>query len=1251
MENKIRRVIVEKKKAFAVEARHILVDIQHILNCKGVTSLRVFHLYDVEGLSDEELTQGKRLVLSEPPVDDCYDEELPIKPTERAFAFMYLPGQYDQRADSAAQCLEIITGHQTKALRTAKVWALGGEISPEEWDKIKDFAINPVDSMEIPLEKPASISEEAPPPEPVAILENFITMDDDALTALYESLSLAMSVEDFFFTRDFFVEENRNPTLTEIKVLDTYWSDHCRHTTFMTVIDEVNFRSGFFMEPIVEAWKDYNATRAEVYGEREGVKPPCLMDLATLAMKEMKKNGRLEDLDESDEINACTIKINVDVDGKEEDWLLLFKNETHNHPTEIEPFGGAATCLGGAIRDPLSGRAYVYQAMRITGAGDPRSAVYTTLPGKLPQRKICKEAAHGYSSYGNQIGLATGKVAEIYDEAFIAKRMEVGAVIGAVPQKAVRREEPQKGDIVLLLGGRTGRDGIGGATGSSKEHTQESIFKSGAEVQKGNPPTERKIQRLFRDETLTSMIKRCNDFGAGGVSVAVGELTDSLSIHLDAVPLKYQGLDGTEVAISESQERMAVVIAAEDKVAFVAKAEKENLECTQIAEVTDTGSLEMIFKGQKVVDLKRTFLNSGGVRQHISIDVLPPEPENIISALGRIRGSKDSLEEALVLLALDQNISSQKGLGEMFDSTIGAGSVLMPFGGSNQLTPAEGMAAHLPVLEGATTTTSLMTHGFNPKLAHWSPFHGGLYAVLESVTRLVAMGGDAKTVRLTLQEYFEKLKKDPYRWGKPLSALLGAYKAQRELDIPAIGGKDSMSGSFKDMNVPPCLLSFAVGVTTDDLVLSPEFKEGGHTLVLLRGKHDPNLVPDFAYEKQLYDTVMAWNKGGKIAAAVSLKEGGIGEALLHCTLGNAIGVKLHDLDMESLFVPMYGSMLLEMKDMENLGDFPYEIIGETQEERCIDYKEEKVSLMPLVEAYLSAMSDIYPPFLPEKEDTVVCSKWKERIHVRNAQAGKAKVLIPVFPGTNCEYDTASAFNKAGGDSNVIIVRNQSPEELKASIEELAKALRESQILMLPGGFSAGDEPDGSGKFITAMFRNPLLSDAVADHLAKKNLILGICNGFQALVKLGLLPYGEIRELKPDDPTLTFNNIGRHISTIARTKLISKLSPWFSEAELGGIYNVPISHGEGRFVATQKQIGEMMTKGQIASQYVTPQGKATMLPPDNPNGSVMAIEGITDGEGLILGRMGHSERWKDGLYRNVPGNYDQMIFAGGIKYFK
>ena len=1244
----IRRIIVEKKEGFNVEAEQVRKDLVNTLGITALQSLRIFNIYDVEGLNEEELERGKTLVFSEPPADDCFEENLPLYDGELAFAFRYLPGQYDQRADSAAQCLEIITGHRVDALQCSRVWALGGEdLTEADVEKIKNYAINPVDSSEISLEKPESIRTDAPPPAAVAEIEGFLTMDDDALRALYESLSLAMSEEDFFFTRDYFRKENRVPTMTEIKVLDTYWSDHCRHTTFMTIIDEVSFQPGFFMDPIKDAWKRYGDVRSNLYTEKE--KPACLMDIATIAMKEMRKNGTLNDLDESDEINACTIKIKVDHDGEEEDWLFLFKNETHNHPTEIEPFGGAATCLGGAIRDPLSGRAYVYQAMRVTGAADPRTPVERTLAGKLPQRKICKEAAHGYSSYGNQIGLATGKVAEIYDDAFVAKRMEVGAVVGAAPEANVRREEPQKGDIVLLLGGRTGRDGIGGATGSSKEHTEESITQSGAEVQKGNPPTERKIQRLFRDGEVTRMIKRCNDFGAGGVSVAVGELTDSLYIDLDKVPLKYSGLDGTEVAVSESQERMAVVVAASDEERFHQKAAKENLECTKIAEVTDSGRLVMVFRGQTVVDLSREFLNSGGVRQHISIEVLPPEPQNPISALGKIR-NRGSLAESMIAMALDPNIGSSKGLGEMFDGTIGAGSVLMPFGGKNQMTPSEGMAAHLPVEEGKTTTTSLMTYGFDPIIAHWSPFHGGLYAVLDSVTRLTAMGGDYRTARLTLQEYFEKLKKEPRRWGKPLSALLGAFTAEEELGIPAIGGKDSMSGSFKDIHVPPCLLSFAVGITEDKKVLSPEFKGAGHRLVLLQSKRDENLIPDFGYQKKIYEKVMELNEKGHVLSATSLKSGGICEALIHCTLGNAIGVELNDMDLDELLAPKYGSVLLEVTDDVDCSDLLLIPVGKTIEDRVVRYKEEEISLVDIVEAYLTTMNSIYPPFLPSEPDSALCPTWDKQIYVHSDRKVKPKVLIPVFPGTNCEYDSADAFSLAGAESDVLVIRNQTPDELAESVAELTKHLKESQILMLPGGFSAGDEPEGSAKFIAAVFRDPALKEAVTEHLEQKNLILGICNGFQALVKLGLLPYGEIRELTNDDPTLTFNHIGRHISTMVRTKLISKLSPWYGEAELGKVYTVPVSHGEGRFVAPMGVIGNMIAKGQIATQYVNALGKPTMIAPDNPNGSVMAIEGITDETGLILGKMGHSERYRKGLYKNIPGDFDQKIFLSGVKYF-
>ncbi|HMM05774.1 MAG TPA: phosphoribosylformylglycinamidine synthase [Clostridiales bacterium] len=1248
--SRIRRLIVEKKDGFNVEAEQVRQDLSHTLGITGLKTLRIFNIYDVEGLSEEELEKGRRLVFSEPPADDCYDEELPLYAGEMAFGFMYLPGQYDQRADSAAQCLEIITGHRVEALRCSRVWAMTGEISEEELAKIKGYAINPVDSTEVSLDKPASIREEAPPPNPVAEIRDFLTMDDVAFRNLYESLSLAMSEEDFGFTREYFLKEKRNPTLTEIKVLDTYWSDHCRHTTFMTVIDHVSFSPGFFTEPVKRAWKEYLWTRTEVYQEPDmGKRPPCLMDIATIAMKEMRKNGGLDDLDESDEINACTIKIKVDHEGKAEDWLFLFKNETHNHPTEIEPFGGAATCLGGAIRDPLSGRAYVYQAMRVTGAADPRVPVEKTLKGKLPQRKICKEAARGYSSYGNQIGLATGKVAEIYDDAFVAKRLEVGAVVGAAPQENVRREAPQKGDIVLLLGGRTGRDGIGGATGSSKEHTEESIKKSGAEVQKGNPPTERKLQRLFRDGEVTKMIKRCNDFGAGGVSVAVGELTDSLFIDLDQVPLKYSGLDGTEVAVSESQERMAVVIAAGDEKAFMAKARGENLECTKIAAVTDSNRLEMVFKGQKVVDLARDFVNSGGVRQHTDIEVLPPEPINPFSALAKTR-DRGTLAESLIAMAMDLNIGSQKGLGEMFDGTIGASSVLMPFGGKNQLTPSEGMAAHLPVAEGKTTTTSLMTYGFNPKIAHWSPFHGGLYAVLDSVTRLAALGGDYKTARLTLQEYFEKLKKDPRRWGKPLAALLGAFTAEQALGIPAIGGKDSMSGSFQDLNVPPCLLSFAVDICGDHKVLSPEFKGPNHRLMLLMTKYDENLVPDFARQKEIYEKVLKMNEQGQILSAVSLKEGGIAEALIHCTLGNAVGVALNPMDRIDLLSPRYGSLLLEVTDDVDPGEYLLIPVGKTIEERLIRYKEEEIPLIDLVETYLTTLNEIYPPFLTSENDGALCPTWDKQLYLHSAEKVKPTVLIPVFPGTNCEYDSADAFSLAGAKSEVLVIRNQTPEELKDSVGELAAALKKSQILMLPGGFSAGDEPEGAAKFIAALFRDAYLQEAVAAHLEKKNLILGICNGFQALVKLGLLPHGEIRELTEEDATLTFNHIGRHVSTMARTKLISKLSPWFSQGELNQVYTVPVSHGEGRFAAPMGIIGELIANGQIATQYVNGKGKATMVAPDNPNGSLMAIEGITDKTGLILGKMGHSERCRPGLYKNIPGDFDQKIFVSGVKYF-
>ncbi len=1245
----IRRVIVEKKPGFKVEVETLFEDLTQNLNVWELTGLRLLNIYDIEDISEADYEAGKQRVFSEPPVDLCYDEVFPIDEDEKAFAYMYLPGQYDQRADSAAQCMAVITGAESPLIRCARALVCRGNLSDADLEKIKNYVINPVDSTEISLAKPERLGETAPPPDRVAVIAGFISLNEEEVESLRQKMGLAMSKEDLLFCQSYFQKEDRDPTIAEVKVLDTYWSDHCRHTTFMTIFEEVEFAEGAYMEPLRQGWQDYLDDRAYVYAGKEE-KAPCLMDLATIAMKSLKKQGKLEDLDESDEINACTIKVRVDTEAGEEDWLLLFKNETHNHPTEIEPFGGAATCLGGAIRDPLSGRAYVYQAMRLTGAGDPRRPLSETLPGKLSQRKICKDAAHGYSSYGNQIGLATGKVVEIYDEAFIAKRMEVGAVIGAAPQKAVRRETPEAGDIVLLLGGRTGRDGLGGATGSSKEHTEESIHTSGAEVQKGNPPTERKLQRLFRDPSVTAMIKRCNDFGAGGVSVAVGELTDSLAIDLDKVPLKYQGLDGTEVAISESQERMAVVIAAEDEAAFFAKAKAENLECASIAEVTDDGRLRMQFKGQTVVDLSREFLNTGGVRQKCRIKVLPPEDHDPFSFLKELR-DKGSLEQSLLALAFDPNFSSQKGLGEAFDSTIGAGSVLLPFGGIHQLTPSEGMAAHLPVQTGKTKAASLMTYGYNPKLAHWSPYHGGLYAVLESLTRLVAMGGDYQSARLTLQEYFEKLRMEPHRWGKPLAAILGAYRVERELGIPAIGGKDSMSGSFKDLDVPPTLVSFAVGMTDSDAVLSPEWKAPGHKLVLLAPEYDENKLPDFERQKLIFTTVHRLNQEGKIASAIGVREGGVGESLMVSALGNAIGAQIHDFSLEDLLTPLYGGILLEMKEDADFGALDVIEIGETISEKRIRYQEEDISLVPLVQAYLTTMAGVYPPFLTEQEVDAYVPYWDKKAPIAPVFSGKPKVFIPVFPGTNCEYDTAEAFRLAGAEAETFVICNQTPEELDQSIRKIAQKIKESQILMLPGGFSAGDEPEGSGKFIAAIFRSEAIKEAVAAHLEQNNLILGICNGFQALVKLGLLPYGEIRDLNADDPTLTFNRLGRHISTVVQTKVISTLSPWFRMVEPGDIHSVPVSHGEGRFYASEKQLQEFAKNGQIATQYVNLSGRATMLAPYNPNGSLGAVEGITSADGLILGKMGHSERYREGLFKNVPGNFDQKIFLSGVAYFK
>ena len=1204
--------------------------------------------------------------MSEAPVDRVYEENFEIGQDEIAFGVEYLPGQYDQRADSASECIMLLTEEEKIPVKSSKVIILKGNLNEEEIKKIKSYYINPVDSREVsPLSK--VLEENLEEPNEVEILNGFLDLNEEGLKNFHREKSLAMSLEDLKLIRDYFKSEDRNPTITEIKVIDTYWSDHCRHTTFETIIKDVYIEEGKYSEPIKKAYEDYKNSRAYVYGENLNNKEVKLMDLATIAMKELRKRGELDDLDVSEEINACSINIEIETDKGTEEYLLMFKNETHNHPTEIEPFGGAATCLGGAIRDPLSGRSYVYQAMRVTGSADPTVEICETLKGKLPQRKITLGAAHGYSSYGNQIGLATGQVSEIYHPNYAAKRMEVGAVIAATPKENVIRLKPSKGDIVILLGGRTGRDGIGGATGSSKEHTEESINQCGAEVQKGNAPTERKIQRLFRNKEVAQMIKRCNDFGAGGVSVAIGELCRGIDIDLNKVPKKYEGLDGTELAISESQERMAVVISSENADRFIKLSEEENLEATIVAEVTDTDRLRMNWKDKTIVDIKRSFLDTNGAKQEISLKVKSP------SAYPYEIKNCDVKEEWLKSLR-NLNVCSQKGLIERFDSTIGGGTVLMPLGGKYQLTPAEGMAAKIPVLGGESKDASLMTYGFNPYLGVWSPFHMAFYSVIESVTKIAAMGGDYKKVRLTFQEYFEKLLRDEEKWGKPFAALLGAYKAQMDLGLPAIGGKDSMSGSFGELNVPPTLVSFAVGLEKASRIISPEFKNIGSTLVLMKGEKLEDGTLEIEGFKNNLEKLYELIGEEKVVSAYSLKFGGVSEGITKMSLGNRIGATLNNISKEELFGFNYGSLILEAKEGVNLEEefkgTNYKVIGNTIEAdviKCEEYDFE-VSLEELEKSYEEKLEYVFKSKTEDKEECVsdLINNDKdganildngqmhieEKLKSKITRVEKPRVVIPVFPGTNCEYDCRRAFEKEGAEVSEVIIRNLNKEALIDSINMLKKEIDKSQIIMLPGGFSAGDEPDGSAKFIATIFRNPKIKDSVMKLLNERDgLILGICNGFQALIKLGLLPYGKIIDIEEDMATLTYNNINRHMSSIVRTKITSKKSPWFNEVSLGEVHSIPISHGEGRFVAPEALIKELVENDQIATQYVDLEGNMAMNMPYNPNGSSLAIEGITSRDGRILGKMGHSERIGDNLYKNIPGEFDQKLFKSGVDYFR
>lgn len=1244
----IRRLYVAKKGVFADEAKRLLTDLQENLLIKGLTDIHIYHRYDVSGLDDAAFEAAKNMIFSEPPVDAVYDE-LPAGKDDTVLAVEYLPGQYDQRADSAMQCLQMLTMKNDSLVRTAQVLVLSGSLSADDVAAIKHYCINPVEAREASLDPVSTLEMPWEKPSDVPVIDGFDAMDDAALKELSAHMGLAMSFDDLKFVQTYFRdEEKRNPTVTEIRVIDTYWSDHCRHTTFMTELTDVSFENGTFTAPIQRAYESYKTTRENLNRK----KPQTLMDMATIAVKELKAAGKLDNLDESEEINACTIIIPVDVDGVEEEWLLLFKNETHNHPTEIEPFGGAATCLGGCIRDPLSGRSYVYQAMRVTGAGDPRQSVKDTLVGKLPQRKLTTGAAKGYSSYGNQIGLATGEVKEYYNPGFIAKRMEIGAVLGAAPRNNVVREEPLPGDIIILLGGKTGRDGCGGATGSSKKHTVESLETCGAEVQKGNALTERKIQRLFRRHEVTVLIKRCNDFGAGGVSVAIGELTDGLDINLDKVPKKYEGLDGTELAISESQERMAVVVAPEHVDEFMKYAAEENLEATIVAVATDTKRLVMHWRDQNVVNITRAFLDTNGVTQHRKAVVVAPEDKDFFEAPEVKDVAKTWLDTMGTL-----NIASEQGLAERFDSTIGARTVLMPFGGKYQKTPVEGMVAKIPVEHGNTTTASIFTHGYDPDLAIWSPFHGALYAVIQSIAKLVALGGDRKKVYLTMQEFFQSLGTNEKAWGQPVSALLGAFVAQQVMEVAAIGGKDSMSGTFENLTVPPTLVSFAIAPEHTDHIISPEFKAADDAVLLFDLPRDAEGMPDFDTFKAHCDFLHQAVLDGKIKAMHAVGQGGIAAAVAQMAFGNGIGFAVDaSFATQELFNLRYGSILVET-DAATAAEWDkrahVSLVGKTTAAADVTVDGVTISLKDLQAAWEKPLSHVFPIKSESGTGDAELPLFTTYGPRRSEAFGTPRVFIPVCPGTNCEYDSAAAFKRAGATTDVMVLRNNTPQDLAESIDEMAKRIAKAQIIMFPGGFSAGDEPEGSGKFIATLFRNPVLSEALENLLYQRDgLALGICNGFQALIKLGLLPYGHVQPLKADSPTLTYNTIGRHLSRMVETKVVSVMSPWFSSCKAGDVHTVAISHGEGRFVATPEQIRELAAKGQIATQYVDLSGKATYDSEYNPNQSVLAVEGITSPDGRVLGKMAHTERFSaEDVFQNIAGNKLQPIFKSGVEYFK
>ena len=1254
----VKRVLVEKRDGFDLEAKALKKDLMESLHINSIENIRILNRYDIEGIDDEVYLNACKTIFSEPNTDVVYHETLDDINNERILAIEYLPGQYDQRGDWAAQCIQIVNQGIRPIVNTAKIYILSGNISDSEFENIKNYCINPVDSREASLDKPKSLKIETTVPTEVEILDGFIDLSLNGLEEFLRSNGLAMTIGDLEHIQNYFRNtEKRNPTITEIKVLDTYWSDHCRHTTFMTQIENVDIEDGKYNEIIKEAYNMYLDSRKNVYVDRQ--KDMCLMDIATIAMKELRKEGKLEDLDLSEEINACSINVDVDVDGKIEKYLVMFKNETHNHPTEIEPFGGAATCLGGAIRDPLSGRSYVYQAMRVTGSADPRTSLEDTLQGKLTQKKITTGAANGYSSYGNQIGLATGQVAEIYDEDFVAKRMEVGAVIAAAPKENVVREVPKPGDIVVLLGGKTGRDGCGGATGSSKEHSEESILTCSAEVQKGDAPNERKIQRFFRNKEVAQMIKRCNDFGAGGVCVAIGELADSLDINLNLVPKKYDGLDGTEIAISESQERMAVVINSENKDKFIELAKEENLEATHVATVTDSGYMRMFWNDTPIVNISREFLETNGVKQKTNVHVAKVNEENTFfntsnKELEEVALTAD-VKERFINVLTDLNVCSQKGLVEKFDSSIGAGTVLMPFGGKYQATPTQGMVAKIPVLNGETNTSTIMTYGYNPKIGKWSPFHGALYAVVESVCKVVAIGGNYENIRLTFQEYFEKLGDNPTKWGKPFAALLGAYYVQNKLQIPAIGGKDSMSGTFKNIDVPPTLVSFAVDTVDAENVISPEFKKSNSQVVVLYTDKLDNGIIDFENLKKNLSKVSELIHNKQVLSTYALGYGGICEAISKMAFGNKIGFELNN-EIQDLFVPAYGSIVLELfeNDLSILDGYNYKVLGNTIAKEVIKINEEEIYLEDMYSEYCGVLEPIFPTKAAEIKEKIETINYISQGEAKKSSItiAKPRVFIPTFPGTNCEYDLAKSFENAGAESSIKVFRNLDHKDIEESIDSIVKEIKKSQIIMLPGGFSAGDEPDGSGKFIATVFRNPKVAEAVNEFLTKQDgLMLGICNGFQALIKLGLLPFGEIREIDKNAPTLTYNNIGRHQSKVVNTRISSNKSPWLANTEVGDIHSIAISHGEGRFVANEDVMKELIANGQIATQYVDFNNEATYDIDFNPNGSFYGVEGITSLDGRIFGKMGHSERIGNNVMKNISGEKDQKIFEAGVNYFK